>query len=104
MGIDLRNSHHATRDLRDWFPEQSWATVRQAWNISEGDFLFSGETVLGGSGIRSSPERHEELRQFLGRPVISLEIVDPRFFHSGHSTGRTRSRRGHVLPRGVLIG
>ncbi len=57
--------------------------MRQATHVNEGegDFLLAGEEILAGRGFRSSPETHIEARAFFGRPVRSLTLVDPRFYH-----------------------
>ncbi|MGW7465653.1 dimethylargininase [Streptomyces xantholiticus] len=67
----------------DWFRGAGWSEVRQAEYINEGegDFLFTGTEILAGSGFRSDPRAHREVQEFFGRPVVSLTLVDPRFYH-----------------------
>jgi N-dimethylarginine dimethylaminohydrolase len=67
----------------DWFHTAGWRKVRQAEyvNEGEGDFLFTGEEFLAGSGFRSDWRAHREVGEFFGRPVVSLTLVDPRFYH-----------------------
>lgn len=50
-------------------------------NEGEGDFLVVGDLVLAGTGFRTLPAAHAEVQEFLGAPVISLQLVDPRFYH-----------------------
>ena len=50
-------------------------------NEGEGDFLVLRDVVLAGTGFRTSAAAHEEAASVLGRPVVSLELVDPRFYH-----------------------
>jgi N-dimethylarginine dimethylaminohydrolase len=50
-------------------------------NEGEGDFLVVGELVLAGTGFRTDPGAHDEVQEFFGVPVISLQLVDPRFYH-----------------------
>ncbi|MCL3819718.1 dimethylargininase [Aeromicrobium wangtongii] len=50
-------------------------------NEGEGDFLALGSMILAGTGFRTSLEAHIELAEALDRPVVSLELVDPRFYH-----------------------
>lgn len=52
-----------------------------ATNEGEGDFLVLGGTILAGTGFRTSRDAHAEAELVLGRPVVSLELVDPRFYH-----------------------
>jgi N-dimethylarginine dimethylaminohydrolase len=50
-------------------------------NEGQGDLLVIGEMVLGGYGFRTDPRAHSEVAELLRMPVISLELVDPRFYH-----------------------
>jgi len=54
-------------------------------NEGEGDFTFvpdaHGGLILAGYGFRTEPAAHAEAQEVLGRPVISLKLVDPRFYH-----------------------
>lgn len=50
-------------------------------NEGEGDFLALGSMVLAGTGFRTSIAAHIEAAAALDRPVVSLELVDPRFYH-----------------------
>ncbi|RNL86218.1 amidinotransferase [Halostreptopolyspora alba] len=67
----------------DWFGRGDWSEVRQAEyvNEGEGDFLCVGGEILAGSGFRSDLRAHDEVREFFGRSVVSLTLVDPRFYH-----------------------
>jgi N-dimethylarginine dimethylaminohydrolase len=50
-------------------------------NEGEGDFLKAGEHILAGCGFRSVRDAHDDLQEFFGLPVVSLVLVDPRFYH-----------------------
>src|SRR3954471_2640601 len=50
-------------------------------NEGEGDFLVVGDLVLAGTGFRTDPGAHGEVQEIFGVPVISLQLVDPRFYH-----------------------
>ncbi|SDX94713.1 N-Dimethylarginine dimethylaminohydrolase [Modestobacter sp. DSM 44400] len=50
-------------------------------NEGEGDFLVVGDLVLAGTGFRTDVAAHREAQEFFGRPVITLELADPRFYH-----------------------
>ncbi len=50
-------------------------------NEGEGDFLALRTMILAGTGFRTSLEAHIEAANALDRPVVSLELVDPRFYH-----------------------
>ncbi|GAB2537765.1 dimethylargininase [Nocardia heshunensis] len=67
----------------DWMDTQGFAKVLAAreTNEGEGDFAIAGERILAGTGFRSAPGAHEEVAEFFGMPVVSLDLVDPRFYH-----------------------
>jgi len=50
-------------------------------NEGEGDILMVGERFLAGSGFRTDPAAHAELARLSGREVVTLRLVDPRFYH-----------------------
>jgi N-dimethylarginine dimethylaminohydrolase len=50
-------------------------------NEGEGDFLVVGDLVLAGTGFRTDPGAHTEVQELFGIPVVSLQLVDPRFYH-----------------------
>jgi len=52
-----------------------------ARNEGEGDFLVVGQLVLAGVGPRTEKDAHAEAEAVFGRQVLSLELVDPRFYH-----------------------
>ncbi|WP_282779019.1 MULTISPECIES: dimethylargininase [unclassified Nocardia] len=66
-----------------WFSARGLTRVRAATEINEGegDFAVVGGRILAGTGFRTAPAAHREAERFFGRPVISLELVDPRFYH-----------------------
>jgi N-dimethylarginine dimethylaminohydrolase len=57
------------------------ATEAHQVNEGEGDFLVVGHLVLAGTGFRTDPAAHQEAQELLGRPVITLRLIDPRFYH-----------------------
>jgi len=50
-------------------------------NEGQGDLLVAGGIVLAGSGFRTDTRAHAEIAEILGMPVVSLELVDPYFYH-----------------------
>jgi N-dimethylarginine dimethylaminohydrolase len=50
-------------------------------NEGEGDFIVVGDRVLAGTGFRTSRAAHDEAAAVLGVEVVTLELVDPRFYH-----------------------
>jgi N-dimethylarginine dimethylaminohydrolase len=66
----------------DWFAANGY-DVREPANVNEGegDFLLVGDVILAGMGFRSASKSHEELAEIFGRPVITLNLVNPSFYH-----------------------
>jgi N-dimethylarginine dimethylaminohydrolase len=67
----------------EWFRARGYQEVRQseAVNEGEGDFLRVGRLILGGWGHRSDPAAYREVAEFFDTQVLSLQLVDPRFYH-----------------------
>jgi arginine dihydrolase len=67
----------------DWFRRQGFGQVREADHVNEGegDFLALDEVILAGTGFRTDIAAHQEAQEFLGRPVVTLRLIDPRFYH-----------------------
>ncbi|MFE6865872.1 dimethylargininase [Kitasatospora sp. NPDC057692] len=66
-----------------WFRAGGYREVRRAEHVNEGegDHLLVGRRVLAGSGFRTDPAAHAETRDVFGLQVLSLDLVDPRFYH-----------------------
>ncbi|HEX5144239.1 MAG TPA: arginine deiminase-related protein [Mycobacterium sp.] len=56
------------------------ATTRSI-NEGQGDLLVAGSMILAGTGFRTDHAAHTEIAELTGLPVISLDLVDPRFYH-----------------------
>jgi N-dimethylarginine dimethylaminohydrolase len=67
----------------DWFRNSGYEDVREALfvNEGEGDILFTGRVMLAGYGFRSDVNATDEIGQVFGLPVVSLRLVDQRFYH-----------------------
>ncbi|HBR88224.1 MAG TPA: N-dimethylarginine dimethylaminohydrolase, partial [Microbacterium sp.] len=66
----------------DWFGQNGFEVVApREVNEGEGDFLLVGDTILAGTGFRSTGDSHGEVGEVFGREVVSLNLVDPRFYH-----------------------
>lgn len=66
-------------------PERYRFVAPRETNEGEGDFAYLprayGGVVLAGYGFRTEVAAHAEAQEVLGRPVVSLRLVDPRFYH-----------------------
>ncbi|TNC28800.1 amidinotransferase [Amycolatopsis alkalitolerans] len=69
--------------FRRWFVEHGYRDVIMPSRINEaeGDFAWTGRILLAGTGFRTDPEAHAEAQEILGVPVLSLRLVDPRYYH-----------------------
>jgi N-dimethylarginine dimethylaminohydrolase len=43
--------------------------------------LLAGRYLLAGTGFRTELAGHAQAQEVFGRPVIGLQLVDPRFYH-----------------------
>jgi N-dimethylarginine dimethylaminohydrolase len=68
---------------RRWFVEQGFRDVVMPSKINEGegDLTWTGSVLLAGTGFRTDPAAHAEAQEVLGVPVVSLRLVDPRYYH-----------------------
>jgi N-dimethylarginine dimethylaminohydrolase len=66
-----------------WFRERGYGVVREPVTVNEGegDIVFAGRAILAGHGFRTDEAIRSELTEFFGLPVISVRLVDPRFYH-----------------------
>nr|WP_189703213.1 dimethylargininase [Streptomyces anandii] len=67
----------------EWFAAHGLAHLHVPVHINEGegDFAVTRSCLLAGRGFRTNPLAHGEAQEYFGRPVIGLELVDPRFYH-----------------------
>jgi arginine dihydrolase len=79
---------------RAWYRDHGWSRFRVPvhTNEGEGDFAYLPDAgrdgvILAGYGFRTSNAAHDEARRVLDRPVLSLHLVDPRFYHLDTALG-----------------
>jgi len=68
----------------DWFLKHNFIVEKlpeEAFFEGAGDALFCGSTLYAGYGFRSNIESHKYLSQSLKKRVVSLQLVDPYFYH-----------------------
>lgn len=67
----------------EWFKKAGYADTHEAAyvNEGEGDLLVAGNRLLAGTGFRTDPAAHAEAGEVLGLPVVTLRLVDPRYYH-----------------------
>jgi N-dimethylarginine dimethylaminohydrolase len=85
LGSRFRHPERAAEGLAylNWFRRNGYVTVIEPRSVNEGegDVLFAGRAVLAGHGFRSDAAVSCELEELFGLPVVSLTLVDPRFYH-----------------------
>lgn len=70
------------RPFMDWFAAHGFEVIEPVEvQEGEGDFLLVGDTILAGTGFRSVGDSHSEVARVFDREVVSLRLVDPRFYH-----------------------
>jgi N-dimethylarginine dimethylaminohydrolase len=71
---------------RSFYTTPDWRFVTPTEiNEGEGDFAYlpaaHGGLILAGYGFRTDPAAHVEAQEALSRPVVSLRLIDPCFYH-----------------------
>jgi arginine dihydrolase len=66
-----------------WFRSNGFADVREPviTNEGEGDLVWAGGVLIAGYGFRTELAARDELEELFGVPVVSVRLVDPRFYH-----------------------
>lgn len=70
--------------FENWFAQHDYEIVRLPEGLffeGEGDALFCGETLFCGYRFRSDIRSHQRLGELLSTLVISVELVEDRFYH-----------------------
>lgn len=89
-------------------------------NEGQGDLLPVGEMILAGTGFRTDPRAHAEIAELVGRPVVSLQLVNQRFYHLDTAltvlddttiayyppafTDRSRAQLQTLFPDAIVVG
>jgi N-dimethylarginine dimethylaminohydrolase len=73
---------HESIAYANWLTSHGYDPVRTRHvNEGQGDLLPVGDMILAGTGFRTDPRAHAEIAEIFERPVVSLHLVDPRFYH-----------------------
>jgi arginine dihydrolase len=67
----------------NWFRRSGYASVTEAEHVNEGegDIVFAYSAIIAGHGFRTDLAAHSQIEEHFGLPVISVRLVDPRFYH-----------------------
>jgi len=68
---------------RRWFVQHGYRDIvmPSMINEAEGDLVWTGRWLMAGTGFRTDPAAHAEAQEVLGVPVVSLQLVDPHYYH-----------------------
>jgi N-dimethylarginine dimethylaminohydrolase len=66
-----------------WFKGAGYRVTHEPTyvNEGEGDLLVAGDLLLAGTGFRTDPAAHVEAGEVLGLEVLTLHLIDPRYYH-----------------------
>lgn len=66
-----------------WFDRSGYGTAvtPRSVNEGEGDIVLAGRAIIAGHGFRTDESVKGELEGLFGLPVLSVRLVDPRFYH-----------------------
>jgi len=88
-----------------WFADHGYVThLAEHVNEGEGDLLVAGDVVLAGTGFRTDRAAHAEAAALWGREVVTLELVDPRFYHLDTALTVLRGDSGEAAGARALDG
>jgi arginine dihydrolase len=85
LGARFRHEERASEGAAylSWFRDNGYLAVHEACatNEGEGDVIWTGRTLIAGYGFRTEHAARSELETLFGLPVVSVRLVDPRFYH-----------------------
>lgn len=84
LGVEFRDAERADEApaYAAWFERAGYEVHRPKHvNEGEGDILLVGDLLLAGTGFRTGHAAHAEAQEIFGRPVVTLQLVDPRYYH-----------------------
>lgn len=66
-----------------WFRANGYSTVVEATQVNEGegDIVFAHRAIIAGYGFRTDQAIQPQVAELFDMPVISVRLVDPRFYH-----------------------
>jgi len=72
-----------TSHFEKWFKDNGYSQLKKGDNFFEGggDNMLCGDKIIAGHGFRSAPEAAAEMQEYFGLEVVSLKIIDERFYH-----------------------
>jgi N-dimethylarginine dimethylaminohydrolase len=85
LGARFRHTERAAEaaHYQRWFRAHGapGMVMPSAVNEGAGDLVWTGSLLLAGTGFRTEAAAHAEAQELFGVPVISLQLVDPYYYH-----------------------
>ena len=84
LAVQFRDPERADEApvYRAWFESKGFEVYdSKHTNEGEGDYLLAGDLLLAGTGFRTVHAAHAQTQEVFGRPVITLQLVDPAYYH-----------------------
>jgi len=84
LAVQFRDPERADEApaYRAWFESKGFEVYdSKHTNEGEGDILLAGDVLLAGTGFRTVHAAHLQTQEVFGRPVVSLQLVDPAYYH-----------------------
>lgn len=88
-----------------WFQSRGHDVLDAEWvNEGEGDYLVAGPWLLAGNGFRTDRRSHAEAEKLFGRPVVSLTLVNPYYYHLDTALGVLDGEEIMYYPEAFSVG
>ena len=84
LAVQFRDPERADEGpaYRSWFENKGFQVYDSKHpNEGEGAILLAGAPLLAGTGFRTVHAAHAQTQEVFGRPVITLQLVDPAYYH-----------------------
>src|SRR5260221_2920421 len=85
LGVRFRHPQRAAEAgaYLAWFDRHGCGTAvsPRSVNEGEGDIIFADRAIIAGHGFRTDEAAKGQIEGLFGLPVLSVRLVDPRFYH-----------------------
>jgi N-dimethylarginine dimethylaminohydrolase len=85
LGARFRHAERAGEGTAylNWFRDNGYQQVTEPGHVNEGegDIVFACHAIIAGHGFRSDLAVRDQIAEVFGLPVISVRLVDPRYYH-----------------------
>jgi N-dimethylarginine dimethylaminohydrolase len=107
LAVQFRDPQRADEGpaYRAWL-ERAGFEVHEAKHVNEGegDFVLAGDVILAGTGFRTVHAAHARAQEVFGRPVITLQLVNPAYYHLDTALCALDDRTVAYLPEAFSAG